>query len=87
MSLLDEITLTDLDEKQRELAECIGMEAYKKLVSTYAGENICVRMPDRLTIALRNDRIRQDYNGYNIRYLSRKYGLHESTIRRILKNQ
>lgn len=84
MSLLDEITLADLDESQRELADCIGIEAYKKLIATFAGEQICVRMPNSITRSLRNEKICCDYNGYNIRELSRKYGLHENTIRLIL---
>ena len=37
MSLLDKLTLDDLDADQRQLAECIGMEAYRKLLKNYAG--------------------------------------------------
>lgn len=86
MKLLDELTLDDLDEKQRELADCIGLEAYKKLVSTYSGEPIIVRMPDGLTRTLRNKKIRSNYNGHNIKELSKKYGLHENTIRDIVSD-
>ena len=32
MSLLDKLTPDDLDADQRELAECIGLEAYIKLL-------------------------------------------------------
>lgn len=84
MSLLDKLTADDLDETQRELADCIGMEAYRKLVATYAGETITIRMPDRLTICLRNDDIRSEYNGYNISELARRYNMHPNTIRRIV---
>ena len=84
MSLLDELTIEDLDENQRELADCIGLEAYKKLVKRYAGEPITVRMPDRLTLRLRNERICTEFNGYNYRELAKRYGLHEHTIRRIV---
>lgn len=86
MSLLDELTIDDLDEKQREIADCIGFEAYKKLVSTYSGEPITVRMPNGLTRPLKNEKIRSDFNGYNIRELSRKYKLHENTIRDIISD-
>ena len=45
MNLLEQLTLDDLDEEQQELAECIGLDAYKKLVATYAGNPINVRCP------------------------------------------
>lgn len=86
MSLLDELRPEDLDEVQRELVDCIGMEAYRKLISTYAGDTITVRMPKGLTRPLRNEKIRNDYNGYNIRELSKKYNLHENTIRDIVSD-
>ncbi len=54
MSLLDKLTLDDLDADQRQLAECIGMEAYRKLLKNYAGSDIRVRMPKRITIPVRN---------------------------------
>ncbi|MBQ8569349.1 MAG: DNA-binding protein [Oscillospiraceae bacterium] len=84
MSLLDELTIEDLDDNQRELADCIGLEAYKKLVKRYAGEPITVRMPDRLTLRLRNERIFAEFNGCNYKELSKQYGLHERTIRKII---
>lgn len=57
MSLLDNLELDDLDPEQRELAECIGLESYKKLITTYAGSYLCIRMPERITINLRNAEI------------------------------
>ena len=84
MSLLDEITLDDLDLEQRELAECIGLEAYKKLVGNYAGSNVYVRMPDKLTVNLRNNEIKKKFNGYNYRELAIEFNLSEVSIRRIV---
>lgn len=84
MNLLEELTIDDLDEDQRELAECIGIEAYKKLVASYAGNPINVRMPERITMKLRNDKIRLEFNGYNYADLSKKYGLCKNQIRNIV---
>lgn len=84
MDLLDKLILDDLDAEQRELADCIGLEAYKKLVATYAGNPINVRMPERLTLKLRNDKIRKDFNGYNYGALAVKYGLCKNQIRNIV---
>ncbi|MGN1137103.1 MAG: Mor transcription activator family protein [Oscillospiraceae bacterium] len=87
MNLLNEITLEDLDQEQRELAECIGLDAYKKLVATYAGESITIRMPDRLTIRQRNSKICEEFNGYNFTELAHRYKLTERQIRYIVATE
>lgn len=87
MNLLDELTPDDLDPEQRELADCIGLAAYKKLVATYAGSTINVRMPNKLTIGQRNDKMRREFNGYNFGELARKYGLTERQIRYIVADR
>lgn len=84
MSLLDKLTINDLDEEQRELAECIGLDAYKKLLHTYAGSSINVRMPKRITIPIRDREIRSRFNGYNYGALAREYDLSEASVRRIV---
>ncbi len=84
MNLLDELTLDDLDPEQRELADCIGLEAYKKLVATYAGSSLNIRMPGNLTIKQRNRKLIKEFNGYNFGELARKYGLTERQIRYIV---
>lgn len=88
MDLLSMLRYEDLDETQRELADCIGMESYKNLIANYAGENITVRMPDKLTMKLRNELIRQDYiEGAGVRELSKKYHLSERTIRYLISEE
>lgn len=87
MSLLDEITLDDLDPEQRELAECIGLEPYKKLLKNYAGSPIVIRMPQRVTMPLRNKAIRKKFNGYNYRELAKEYDLSEASIRKIVSSE
>lgn len=87
MNLLDELTLEDLDHEQRELAECIGLEAYKKLVATYAGSYVYVCKAETLTSELRNKIIKQEFNGYNYLELAHKYNLTERTIRYIVSDQ
>lgn len=87
MNLLEELTLEDLDEEQRELADCIGLDAYKKLVATYAGSSLNIRMPDKLTIKRRNNRMRKEFNGYNFSELARRYNLTERQIRYIVADE
>lgn len=85
--LVNELTLDDLEGEQRALAECLGLEAYKRLLLMYAGSTFTVRMPDMVTIPLRNKRIRSEFNGYNWGELARKYNLHEKTIRNIVSGE
>lgn len=87
MELLDELTLEDLDDEQRELADCIGLDAYKKLVATYAGSPINVPMPDTLTIRRRNNKICEQFNGYNFTELAKRYNLSERQIRNIVADE
>lgn len=87
MSLLEKLTLDDLDADQRQLAECIGMEAYKKLLKNYAGSRVRVRMPDKITIPLRNKEIKDKFNGYNYGKLAREYHLSEDSIRKIVSGE
>lgn len=85
--LVNELTLDDLEGEQRALAECLGLEAYRRLLIMYAGSTFTVRMPDKVTIPLRNKRIRSEFNGYNWGELARKYNLHEKTIRNIVSGE
>ena len=87
MSLLDKLTPDDLDADQRELAECIGLEAYIKLLKNYAGSRVRVRMPDKITIPLRNKEIKDKFNGYNYGKLAREYHLSEDSIRKIVSSE
>lgn len=87
MSLLDKITLDDLDGDQRELAECIGLESYKRLLENYAGSSINVRMPKRITLPVRDREICDKFNGYNYGDLAREYDLSEVSIRRIVSDE
>ncbi|MCH5193145.1 MAG: DNA-binding protein [Oscillospiraceae bacterium] len=85
MSLLENMTIDDLDAEQRALAECIGMDAYKNLLENYAGSCIYVRTPDRVTNRIRNECIREKFNGYNYTELAKEFDLSVVTIRRILR--
>lgn len=84
---LDKITLNELPEEQREIAECIGIESYKKLVMQFGGNHIYVQKADTLTKKIRNQRIKFLYNGKNISYLSMLFNLSESRIRYILSTE
>ena len=85
MNFINELTIDDLDEEQRDLAECIGIDSYKRLITDYGGCTVTIRVPDGILRAIRNRHIKNDFNGYNYRALSVKYGLHEKTVRNIIR--
>lgn len=78
-----EIRLEDLTEEQRIMAQCIGLEAYGKLVERYGGQAIYIPKSDSIVRSLRDDHIRKDFNGFNYKFLCSKYNLSERTIRAI----
>lgn len=84
--LLEMLTIDDLNDTQRDLAECIGFESYIALVRRFAGESICVPMPASIAVEARNRLILAEYNGYNTTALGKKYQLAECTIRSIIRN-
>lgn len=77
---LDELMLDDLDGDQYDLAECIGLEVYIKLVRTFAGLPITIPMPNSINKKARNRKIIKEFNGCNAKKLARKYGLSKRRI-------
>lgn len=84
---LDDLRIEELSAEQKELAECIGMEAYIKLIKTYGGENIYVRKADTIAREHQREKIINDFNGYNYKFLAHKYNLTERSIRRIVADR
>ena len=83
--LLKLLTLDDLQGEVRELAELIGMDTFRKLVSVYGGTGrMYIPHPDTLLIAVRYTKIREEYDGSNIYELCRKWGLSEGYVRKIV---
>lgn len=78
------ISIYQLNGEQRELAEVIGLEAYKKLVERYGGSHVYINKADTITRKKRNSEIKEKFNGSNYRELAREYNLSEVTIRTIV---
>lgn len=85
-SLFDELQYEELDEEQQELIDCIGFESYKKLILTYGGTTINIRVPASVCMNTRDRLIRKEFSGYNHKQLAKKYNLTEMSIRRIVNN-
>lgn len=81
------ISIYQLDGEQRELAEVIGLESYKKLVEHYGGSYIYVTKTETIMRDERDSEIRKKFNGSNYRELAREFGLSEVRIRTIVNKR
>ena len=76
--------ISKLKDKDREIAELIGVDKYALLVSKYGGELLYI---PTLSSVMRNENIaeiKRQYNGGNAAELGKKYGLSARTIVRIV---
>ncbi|MDE6798326.1 MAG: DNA-binding protein [Ruminococcus sp.] len=80
-------SLGQLSGDQRELAETVGLDAYKKMVGQYGGSSIYINKTDTITRSGRNAEIQQKFNGSNYRELAKEYGLSEPSVRRIVNKK
>ena len=82
--MTEKINMNNIDGEQREIAECIGIEAYRKLVQRFGGSNIYIQKADTILKSERNNKIRKLFNGKNYKSLAIMFGLSESHIRLIV---
>lgn len=85
--LLDMVQMENLDEEQKVLAELIGLEGFKNLVRTFSGTSIYVPKIESLEKAVRDELIKEEFDGDNYRELALKYGLTETWIRNIVSDK
>lgn len=78
------VSLDQLRDDQRELAEIIGLEAYKKLVYYYGGSPVYIQKVDSVLKDARDNEIREKFNGGNCLELAIEYNLAISTVRDIV---
>ncbi len=69
------------------LYELVGQERFFKIIDTAGGEFLYLPKRSTLERELRRQAIHRDYNGGNIRELSRKYDLSERHVRTILQQR
>jgi Mor family transcriptional regulator len=70
----------------QELVAVVGLEAALRLAKYLGGSHQYFPKCDRIDLALRNRRIRAEFNGCNQRELARSYGLSTRQVRDILKS-
>jgi len=81
---MEEIEPNMLPEPYRKIYEIIGLASTLKLAFEFQGTSVYFAKMDGTIKAIRDKRIRDEYNGYNIKELVKKYGLTETWVRQIL---
>lgn len=84
---LDKLMLQQLHGFQREIAETIGIEAYRKLVARYGGSSIYIGKGGSAKNDDRDAEIYSRFTGKNYLELAHIYDLAENTIREIIRRQ
>lgn len=69
------------------LYELVGMDHFLKIIDTAGGEFLYFPKRSTLERGLRRQAIAREYDGTNLRQLSRKYGLSDRHIRTILQEE
>ena len=72
---LDKLTMEQLHGSQLEIAEVIGMEAYRKLVASYGGSSIYISKADSVMNGLRDAEIFRRFDGSNYLELAHAFNL------------
>lgn len=83
--MLEELTLEDIPKTHKDIAEQIGVDAFKKLVGLVGGSSLYIPKEASLTRPIRNRIIRSKFNG-DYKALARKYDITETQVRNIIDN-
>ena len=79
--------INDVPEKYKPIIDLIGLDNFIKLCMFANGDELYFPMYDSILRNTRKRLILQEYNGYNMSELSKKYNLSYSQIRTIIKSQ
>ena len=85
--LSKKITMADIPEEQKQLAELVGLEIYLELVKVYGGGLLYIPMMEAIERNLRNEEIKEKFTGYNYRELAKEYNLTENSVRMIVADK
>lgn len=85
--ILDGLTLDDLQENHREIAEVVGVDGLKLLSAVFGGSSIYIPQYKELVKNRVYKHIYEEYDGSNIKKLAAKYDVSESTVYNIIRDK
>lgn len=83
--LLKNVHVSDIPETYQPVISLIGLDNFLKLCQYAMGDELYFPMHKSVLCSTRNRLILQEYNGYNLGELSKKYNLTVKQIKNILK--
>lgn len=83
-NFLDEIPYDYLDNKQKEIVDLIGIDAYIILVKEFGGEFLYIVKAETIAVDYRNKRIIELFDGSNYKALAKQFDLTERYVRKIV---
>lgn len=85
-TMLDKAKLEDVPESYKELAEILGMDAFKRLVMNYGGTEVYIPVDKSITRNIRNNILRRTFNG-DYKQSAKTYRMSQAQVRKIIKNK
>lgn len=85
--ILESLTLADLQDKHREIAEVVGIEGMLKLCKNFGGSGIYIPQQKELIKNKVYANIVDEYDGTNIKTLAVKYDVSEATVYNIVRDK
>jgi len=80
-----DINMEEIGERYKDIVNKIGIENFIYLTKEAGGGNCYVPKMDSFLKNTRNRKIAEEYNGYNVKQLSKKYNLSARWVREIIK--
>lgn len=81
------LTLDDLPDSQREIAEVIGIDNLLKLSDNFAGNPLYINQRKELEKEMVYRRIFKEFDGGNVTELTQRYGVSRATVYKIVKEK
>lgn len=78
------IRLEDIPISYREVASMVGLDNFINLCKVFGGSSMYFPTSRTILKPIRDENIKREFDGSNIRDLSLKYGICETQIRKIL---
>lgn len=85
--LLAELTINDLQEQHKLIAQTVGVDGLKRLTDVFGGTALYIPQKRELVKNKVYSMILDDYDGTNIRELAVNYGVSESTVYNVVRDK
>lgn len=78
------IKLEDIPIAHRAVAKIVGVDAFINLCREFGGSTLYLPTTRKVLKPVRDEEIKREFNGSNIRELATKHGICETQVRKIL---